>query len=57
MFDKTIDLTKYNTCNFIEVHIDPFQLKVRVSMIRASWIDAVLVCNDLPKLKCPNYET
>jgi hypothetical protein len=35
---------------FVEVHVDALQLKIAVSVVGASGVDAVLVANDLPKL-------
>ena len=39
------------TCRFVVVHVDSFQLEVGISVIRSSWIDAVLIRNHLPELK------
>lgn len=35
---------------FVEVHIDPLQLQVGVSLVGASGVNAVFISNDLPKL-------
>mmetsp|Transcript_43582 Transcript_43582/g.103917 ORF Transcript_43582/g.103917 Transcript_43582/m.103917 type:complete len:322 (-) Transcript_43582:34-999(-) len=39
-----------SSCRLVEVHIDSFQLQVRVSMIGACGIDAVLISDHLPEL-------
>ena len=35
---------------FVVVDVDPLQLKVRVSVVVAGWVDAVLVGDNLPEL-------
>ena len=35
---------------FIEVHVDPLQLQVGVSLVGAGGVNAVLISDDLPKL-------
>lgn len=35
---------------FIVVHIDPLQLKIPTSIIPSSWINPMVITNDLPKL-------
>ena len=39
------------TGSLVVVYIDSFQLEVRGSSIVASWVNSVLVRDDLPKLK------
>lgn len=36
---------------FIVVDIDPVQLQVTVTMVSASWVNAMLITDHLPKLK------
>jgi hypothetical protein len=46
--DSSGDIT--TTSGLVEVHIDPLQLEVGVSVVSTSGIDAVLVGDDLPEL-------
>ena len=39
------------SAGLIVVHVDPLQLKVRCSGVRSSWVNTVLVGDDLPELK------
>jgi hypothetical protein len=39
----------------VVVHIDPFQLQVRVPVVGPGGVDAVLVGDDLPELKSEEY--
>mmetsp|Transcript_7107 Transcript_7107/g.43999 ORF Transcript_7107/g.43999 Transcript_7107/m.43999 type:complete len:507 (+) Transcript_7107:1893-3413(+) len=39
-----------STGGFVEVHVDPFELQVAVSMVGSDGIDAVFVAADLPEL-------
>ena len=39
------------TCSFIIINVDPFQLEVGITVVSASWIDAVLIRDYLPELK------
>jgi hypothetical protein len=45
------------TCRFIEVHVNSLELQVRVSVVRACGVDAMLVRNNLPKLKTRSKQT
>ena len=38
------------TCGLIVVDVDPLQLKIRVTVVGASWVNAVLVRDDFPEL-------
>ena len=46
-----------STCSFVVVHVDPFQLKVGISVVCASWIDAMLIGDYFPELKSEHGET
>ena len=39
------------TCGLIVVNVDPLQLKIRVAMVCACWVDAVFVRDDFPELR------
>ena len=40
-----------STCSFVVVHIDVFQLEVRITVVGSCWVNAVLFGNDLPELR------
>ena len=40
----------YVLCHLVEIDIDPLQLKVRITMIRARGVYAMLVSDDFPEL-------
>ena len=46
----------FASCGFIVVHIDALQLEVRVTVVGAGWVNAVLVWDHLPELKKIQYD-
>jgi len=46
--DSTRDVSA--TSSFIEVHVDPLELKIRVSVVGSGWVNTVLISNNFPKL-------
>lgn len=40
----------YSTGGLVVVHVDSFKLEVRIAMVAAGWVDAVLVGDHLPEL-------
>jgi proteasome assembly chaperone (PAC2) family protein len=46
--DGTGDITA--TSGFVIVDVDPLELKIRVTMVGAGWVNAMFVGDDLPEL-------
>merc|ERR1711964_488337 len=44
------------SCGFIVIYVDALQLEVRVSMVGACWVNAMLIRDDFPEL-CTNLVT
>lgn len=39
------------TRGFVVIYIDSLQLQIRVTMVGSSWVNAMLIGNDFPKLE------
>ena len=41
----------FHTCSFIVINVDSFQLKIGITVVCASWIDAMFVGDNFPELQ------
>jgi len=46
-----ISIEVFLTSSLIVVHVDSLELKIGVTVVGASWVDTVLIGDDLPELK------